>query len=223
MPQPKAPANEATKQPDDNARALEKQEGGKLRWTASLVLAWLLALSIASIAEGLFLLGAEPPLNVGKLCLNIDMLNALLCVLGGTLGSSVSALISAADRVSHGWEFKDGTKYPTDETKDKFVHRMVPWFIVRPFLGSAMGLLVYVGITGGYLIAVQKGTSAGTFSWEGLLFLAFLGGLFAKTFLEKLRTTFDVLFGEKKKQSNDDASKGTPGSTAVHPKPSQQH
>ena len=121
-------------------------------------------------------------MNVGKLCLNVDMLNAFLCVLGGTLGSGVSALISAADRISHDWEFQDGTKYPTDETEDKFGQRMVPWFIVRPFLRSAMGLLVYVGITGGYLIAVQKGTSAGAFSREGLLFLAFLGGLFAKPF-----------------------------------------
>ena len=58
-----------------------------------------------------------------------------------------------------------------------------------------MGLLVYVGITGGYVIAVQNGgATENTFSREGLLFLAFLGGLFAKTFLEKLRNTFDVLF-----------------------------
>jgi hypothetical protein len=99
------------------ADALEEQEGWKLRWTATLVLAWLLALSIASIAEGLFLLATKPPLNVGGLSMNVDMLNALFCVLGGTLGSSVSALISAADRVSHGWEFKDGTKYPKDEPK----------------------------------------------------------------------------------------------------------
>ena len=39
-----------------------------------------------------------------------------------------------------------------------------------------------LALRGGYLIAVQKGTSAGAFSREGLLFLAFLGGLFAKPF-----------------------------------------
>lgn len=47
-------SDKATEQPDDNARALEKREGLKLRWTAFLVLAWLLALSIGSIAGGLF-------------------------------------------------------------------------------------------------------------------------------------------------------------------------
>jgi hypothetical protein len=114
---------------------------------------------------------------------------------GGTLGSSLSALLSAADRISHGWEFSGGDKYPAAEPRDKFVARMVPFFIVRPFFGSAMGLLVYVGLTGGYLIVVQNAQGA-TFSREGLLFLAFLGGLFAKTFIEKLRAMFDTLFGK---------------------------
>jgi hypothetical protein len=35
------------------------------------------------------------------------------------------------------------------------------------------------------------------FSQEALLFLTFLAGLFAKTFIEKLRAMFDTLFGKK--------------------------
>ena len=66
----------------------------------------------------------------------------LLCVMGGTLVSCISALLSAAESISNGWEFSDGDKYPAVEPKDKFVARMVSFFIVRPFLGSAMGLLV---------------------------------------------------------------------------------
>lgn len=212
MPQFHAHAKETAEEPDAHAKQEEKKEGRKLRWTASFVLVWLLVLSLGSIAVGLFLLTAD----VGKHSLNVDMLNALLCVLGGTLGSSVSALISVANRIANGWEFEDGTKYPKKKPRDKFVARMVPWFIVRPFLGSAMGLLVYVGIKGGYLIAVQnasQGTSHGTFSREGLLFFAFLGGLFAKTFLEKLKMTFDSLFGKEESQSKDDVSTPTPGST----------
>lgn len=118
----------------------------------------------------------------------------LLCVLGGTLGSAISALLSAAERISHGWEFSEGDRYPTPEPKDKFVLRMVPFFLVRPFLGSAMGLLVYAGLTSGYLIAVENAQDA-TFSRQGLLFFSFLGGLFAKTFIEKLRAMFDTFFG----------------------------
>jgi hypothetical protein len=119
----------------------------------------------------------------------------LLCVVGGTLGSSISALVSVVERISHGWEFSGGDKFPGPEPKDKFVARMVPILVVRPFLGSAMGLLMYAGLTGGYLIAIENAGSA-TFSRNGLLFLSFLSGLFAKTFIEKLRAMFDTLFGK---------------------------
>jgi hypothetical protein len=84
---------------------------------------------------------------------------------------------------------------PEEEPKDKFVGRMVPFFLIRPFLGSAMGLLVYAGLTAGYLIAVLNPADA-SFSSEGLFFLSFLGGLFAKTLIEKLREMFDTLFGK---------------------------
>ncbi len=60
-----------------------------------------------------------------------------------------------------------------------------------------MGLLVYAGLTGGFLIAVLNPENA-SFSDEGLFFLSFLGGLFAKTFIGKLRDMFDTLFGKSK-------------------------
>ena len=168
---------------DDHAR-----ESATLRKLAGVVVSWLTAMTLVSLGLGVVLLSQAPATSPAAPAI-------WLCVLGGTLGSSVSALLSAGDRISHGWEFSGGTKYPMDEPKDKFVARMVPLFMVRPFLGSAMGLLVYVGLTGGYLIAVQNAQGA-AFSREGLLFLAFLGGLFAKTFIEKLRAMFDTLFGK---------------------------
>jgi hypothetical protein len=168
----------------DDAQTREVKE---LRKWAGVVITWLLLMTLVSLSLGIAILA--------QLLIPEPGLRAIgLCVAGGTLGSSISALLSAADRISHGWEFSGGAKYPTPEPKDKFVARMIPFFFVRPFLGSAMGLLVYVGLTGGYLIAVQNADGV-TFSPEGLLFLAFLGGLFAKTFLEKLRAVFDTLFG----------------------------
>jgi hypothetical protein len=166
----------------------DAREIATLRKLAGGVVSWLVVTTLTSLSLSIALLSQA-------LATSLGVKPILLCVLGGTLGSSISALLSAADRISHGWEFSGGEKYPTPEPKDKFVARMVPFFIVRPFLGSAMGLLVYVGLTGGYLIAVQNAEQA-TFSREGLLFLAFLGGLFAKTFIEKLRTMFDTLFGK---------------------------
>ncbi len=160
------------------------REIATLRRLAGVVISCLVATTLASLGLGVVLLAQAPAAQA-----------IWLCVVGGTLGSSISALLSAADRISNGWEFSGGYKYPAEQPKDKFVARMVPFFIVRPFLGSAMGLLVYVGLTGGYLIAVQN-TQAATFSREGLVFLSFLGGLFAKTFIEKLRVMFDTLFGK---------------------------
>lgn len=170
----------------------QTREMAMLKKLAGVVIFWLVAIALVSLGLGVVLLSqtlsqapaARPAVQT-----------ILLCVVGGTLGSSISALLSAADRISNGWEFSAGEKYPRFEPKDKFVARMVPFFLVRPFLGSAMGLLVYVGLTGGYLIAVQNAQGS-TFSPEGLLFLALLGGLFAKTFLEKLRAMFDTLFGK---------------------------
>ena len=166
----------------------QANESVTLRKLAGGVLAWLVVITVVSLGMGVLLL--SQPQQAGFSAPAI-----WLCVAGGTLGSSISALVSAADRISQGWEFSGGEKYPALGPKEKFVARMVPFFIVRPLLGSAMGLLIYVGLTGGYLIAVQNAQGA-TFSREGLLFLTFLGGLFAKTFIEKLRAMFDTLFGK---------------------------
>ena len=171
---------------DDN----REREIGALRRSASLVVAWLVLMILLSLSLVVALLAKVTLAGIS----DFSTQRILLCVMGGTLGSSISALLSAADRISHGWEFSGGDKYPAPEPKDKFVARMVPFFIVRPLLGSAMGLLVYAGLTSGYLIAVENAQDA-TFSRPGLLFFSFLGGLFAKTFIEKLRGMFDTFFG----------------------------
>jgi len=167
-----------------------EQEVGELERTSWLVISYLVGVVLACLAVSTVLLTGWSP---GPERLQ----NILLCVVAGTMGSGVSAAISAADRISHGWELERGTKLPKLEPKDKFVRRMVPFFLIRPFLGSAMGLLVYAGLTAGYLIAVVNSGNA-SFSDEGLFFLSFLGGLFAKTFIEELRDTFDTLFGKSK-------------------------
>ena len=135
---------------------------------------------------------------------------AVLAVVGGALGSAVSALLSACQRIADGWSFSDGTKLPEDEPKDKFVARMIPFFLIRPFLGAATGLFMYVGVVGGFLILTTGDLDSADFSPEGVTFLAILGGLFAKTFLERLRDVFDSLFGKAKREDG----KGPPAGTS---------
>jgi hypothetical protein len=101
------------------------REIGTLRKLASAVIFWLIAVTMISLGACVVLL-SQPAAN------NLTVHTVLLCVVGGTLGSSVSALVSAAERISNGWELSSGDKYPTVEPKDKFVARMVPFFIIRP-------------------------------------------------------------------------------------------
>jgi hypothetical protein len=173
-----------------NGQTSHEEELLALRRLASLVITWLVLLTLLSLGLTVAFLGKWVVFGITDLS---DQ-RIMLCIAGGTLGSSVSALVSAAERISHGWEFSLGDKYPASEPTDKFVARMLPFFIIRPFLGAAMGLLIYAGVTGGYLIAVENAQNV-TFSRQALLFFSFLGGLSAKTFIEKLRGMFDTLFG----------------------------
>ncbi len=194
----------------------EKKEIRQLGRLAAVTILWLFVLLVwplAVVVQVLLLamepnaLTPNPTLGVlGDLVLTRRTQEIVLCVFGGTLGSAVAALLSIVDRYGNGWELNSGRQYPEKDEqakedrrrkrpKERFNARLVPSFVVRPFLGSAMGLLVYTGLLGGYLIATQD-TAEKDFSLPGLVFLSCLAGLFAKTFLEKLKDVFKALVGK---------------------------
>jgi hypothetical protein len=123
-----------------------------------------------------------------------------LCVAAGLAGSVVSTLISVADRYAYGWELEDGTKVPrATGTPDRFNQRMVPWFIIRPFLGSMMGLVIYVALSAGvYSGTINPSSNQSIVSGSQLTFFALLAGLFAKKFLDSLRSAFAAFVGADK-------------------------
>ncbi len=166
----------------------EKYELKKLVRCATVVVIWLAICLVGCVGTLAYLLTYakhEEPL-----------LYILISIVGGGLGSSVSALMSVAERVSHGWESRGGYKFPKEGKEDKFVAKMIPIFCIRPLFGATMGIVLYLGIEGGFLLALESPKEV-AFSNEGLAFLSVLIGIFAKTFLEKLRAAFDVLFGKK--------------------------
>jgi hypothetical protein len=59
---------------------------------------------------------------------------------------------------------------------------MVPMFLARPLLGAGTGVLVYFGVRGGLLLTSESTPSPST---EALVFLELLGGLFAKSLVER--------------------------------------
>lgn len=111
----------------------------------------------------------------------------------GALGSAIAALLSAADRVAGGWELESGEKCPPGVTGETFNARMVPLFVVRPFLGAIVGLIAYAGLRSGLLGGQLEFTNGGS---EKLLFLLLLSGFFAKTLLDKLKDVFKALLGQ---------------------------
>lgn len=139
-----------------------------------------------------------------------------LSIAAGTLGSSITALESVINRRANGWEFSNGDKSPPgrqqgkDDKREMFGERIHWGFYVRPFYGAAIGFLVYLGVIGGYLLTAQPvtepasttlasgsngATVAQMFNPHGLTFLALLGGLAAKTLVERLKATFKAFLG----------------------------
>jgi hypothetical protein len=168
-------------QPEDEVLLLR-------RWSYR-VLGVLVAVAAGS-AAGVVLVLPHHPVGAGS--------NRLMAIalLGGMLGSTASALRSACERLATGFELDDGTRFwpPAAQKGQKMGIRTIPFLIVRPFLGAAMGLVAYAGVVGGFLIATS--TQPKSFSPQGILFFALLAGLFAKTFLHRMDIVFKTLLGE---------------------------
>jgi len=165
-----------------------KSEAEELqKWTVGV--SWYLVLLIVVCVAGGIRLFLQV-VNGGA----VNGLMMLLSIFAGTLGSSVSALRSVMDRRAHGWEFSTGLKYPEEQPPDKFSRGMVSSFLLRPVLGGALGWIVYVGALSGYLFPAGDPRMEG---WvEKMIFWSFLGGLFAKTLLDKLNELFKQLVGQ---------------------------
>jgi hypothetical protein len=190
----------AASKPVDPAVVAEtrKDELTTLRHAAWGVLATLAVVAVGCLVGVIFLL----PLHLAST--DVRRL-VIISALGGALGSAVSALTSTCDRIGAGFELEDGTKWPQKNPPGKFVMRMVPWLLVRPVFGAVMGTLLFAGFVGGFLIATTQ--TPKQFSPAGLLFLSLLSGLFAKTFVARLRVMFKTLLGdtEETAKSGDDA------------------
>lgn len=65
------------------------------------------------------------------------------------------------------------------------------WYVLRPFIGTALGLLFYFLVRGGFLSATSDPSQVNLY---GLVALSGLAGLFSKQAVDKLREVFDNLF-----------------------------
>ncbi|HEV2963198.1 MAG TPA: hypothetical protein VG649_15310 [Candidatus Angelobacter sp.] len=109
----------------------------------------------------------------------------LIVVLAGGLGSYIHTATSFADFVGNrrcyaSWSW---------------------WYLLRPFIGIALSLMMYFAVRGGLV-----GSSAGadSLSPHGIAAIAGLAGLFSKQATDKLREVFETLFKTDEPPNRDD-------------------
>jgi len=105
-----------------------------------------------------------------------ETLYLLIVALAGALGSYIHLATSFADYVGN----------------RKLVGSWMWWYLLRPFIGMALALVVYFAIRGGL---VTGETSAGNLSPYGVAAVAGMAGMFSKQAADKLREVFENLFG----------------------------
>jgi hypothetical protein len=83
----------------------------------------------------------------------------------------------------------------------------IPELIVSPLIGAVLGVVVFAGVVGGFLVA---SADTGTYSPAALIFIAFLGGFFSNKFFERLSAASDALFGTQERTEGGDRASGRP-------------
>jgi hypothetical protein len=126
-----------------------------------------------------------------------DMLR--MVILMGALGGTVHWMSSLANFVGNGNLFR----------------RWSPYYLLSPFQGAALALLVYLLLRVGVLSPNSAGTAAQNLNLLGVYAFSALAGLFAKQAIEMLRDVFGVLF--KKVEAKDASKDRKPGASDAEP------
>jgi hypothetical protein len=117
-----------------------------------------------------------------------------ICVAASLFGSCVAAFRSCLDRRANGFEDKYGNTSPDpSQSKERFGDGMFSWFIGRPILGAAVGVLAYLGLTG-QILSEGMASTLTVGPPTRLAFFTALAGLFAKTLLDLLLEVTKKIF-----------------------------
>jgi hypothetical protein len=153
-------------------------------------LRWLFIITLVYLAAGIVV---ALLIAVGEVRAGTPNLQ-LLAIATGVAGSAITALVSALERHSNGFEDRDGHATPDPGTaKERFSERMFFWFVMRPFLGGVVAVGVFWGVDSHGLGGTvgDSGLSATKVAFYGLL-----SGLFAKSMLDILRKVPKNVFGK---------------------------
>lgn len=129
---------------------------------------------------------------LGDWCPGPDARLLAMVMIAGGLGSFVHIAKSFGDFVGN----------------ERFMASWIWWYILKPFIGMILAVVLYLVIRGGFLTVSSSGAAAGgtvNINLYGLMGMACLAGMFAKQATDKLSELFDVLFKTSSKPKRGDA------------------
>lgn len=80
----------------------------------------------------------------------------------------------------------------------------IMWYMMRPFIGMGLALIIYLVIRGGLFTGAAGADSVNTF---GVAAIAGLAGMFSKQAIDKLRELFDNVFATRSLEDENRADK----------------
>jgi type II secretory pathway component PulM len=143
----------------------------------------------------------DPPVPTkyfGKISREIDLL--LLVLITGAIGSFVHSARSFVDFV--------GNKAIRGSWG--------AWYLMYPLIGSALALIFYLAVRGGFLTTSTTGANMNTF---GLVAISGMVGMFSKQATNKLDELFSTLFQSNKGQALKDQLNTTQTAAQAKPQP----
>ena len=149
----------------------------------------LLGLGIVLLALVLFasLLQIWPdgnPLKIGTRTIDGEVQLLMIVMITGALGSFIHAATSFGDFVGN----------------EKLTRNWLWWYLLKPLIGAALALILYVAFRGGFLSA---NISSGQINHFGVAALGGMAGMFSKQATDKLSEVFGTLFRTEKGAGDD--------------------
>lgn len=124
-----------------------------------------------------------------RFALSADATILLLVILVSALGSYIHVTVSFSDFAGN----------------RQLVASWMWWYVLRVFVGSALAVLFYFAIRGGFFSAASDSSEINVY---GIAALAGLVGLFSKQATDKLREIFDTAFRTQQGYGDDARSDG---------------
>ncbi|MCJ1885863.1 hypothetical protein LNN38_13495 [Pseudomonas sp. LA21] len=118
-------------------------------------------------------------------CPGPDARLLVMVMAAGGLGSIVHVAKSFSDFVGN----------------ERFMTSWIWWYVLKPFIGMIVAMLLYLFIRGGFLTVSATGDETNV-NLHGLMGMAVLAGMFAKQATDKLGEVFDTLFRTRRAASD---------------------